>query len=91
MDFNQPFFVCSSRNSILEQGREGTRGISAPQGVNSLTFGGQFADVATASGAALGGPRAVAISITQLQAGSQGAPQHHGARAGLHCGMAAPW
>lgn len=74
----------------LGQGREGTQGILAPQGAGGFTFGGRFADVATAGGAALGSPRAVAVGVTQLQAGSQGAPQRHRACTGLPCGTAAP-
>lgn len=75
----------------LGQGREGTRGVSAPQGAGGFTLGGRFADVAAAGGAALGGAGAIAIGVTELQAGSQGAPQHHGACAGLGCGTAGPW
>lgn len=75
----------------LGQGREGTRGVSAPQGAGGFTLGGRFADVAAAGSAALGGAGAIAVGVTELQAGSQGAPQHHGACAGLGCGTAGPW
>lgn len=72
--------------------REGTaweRGtISAPRH-KAFTLSGQFADVAAAGGAALLGPGTVSIAVTPLQAGAQGAPQHHGARARLCCKRAA--
>lgn len=74
---------CSAREGMGERGT-----VSAPW-LKAFTFGGQFADVATASGAALLGPRTVSIAVTPIQAGAQGASQHHGARTGLRCKRAA--
>lgn len=79
------------RDGGNNQGRAGPgRGLSAPRGTGVFTLGGGSADVAAAGGAALASPGAVAVSVTELQAGSQGAPQHHGARARLHRRTAGP-
>lgn len=73
----------------LGQSRDGTWGGLGPTG--GFTLSGWFADVAAAGGAALGRPGAAAVSVTQLQAGSQGAPQHHRAHTGLCCSIVSPW
>lgn len=91
----------SSQSSGRVKGEQGGRqrgrgqdgdvaGSCPPRGTGGFTLGGCFADVSAAGGAAFPRPRTVSVGVTQLLAGPQGAPQHHGARTGLCCKTAAP-